>query len=202
LSRAPRAAVLLALAAALCACGDGASEWIGKLQAEPLYKRAETLRSSPACAAVPVEFGRTLPVPRRASGFSALFYPLQIAPSKSEALTPQYRVDFEADAAARPDRCAKIGSGAPASLGPAVPPGVSNKEYYRAAARVYAALPRVAELYRGGAAAPADRDALAGFYDAFSEIAEPGLGPNYYALNPDFWEWLRKAGGRSLARPS
>lgn len=150
---------------------------------------------------VPAEFGRSLPVPAKDGGYRILFYPLLVSPGKSEVLTPQFAAVLPADASAAA-RCEKIGRGPASSLGPGVNAGLSNADYYRAEAAVYAGLPRAAQLYRGGGAAASDQAALAAFVAAFQTIAEPGLIPSYYGLNPDFWEWLRKTAGTSLPKSS
>jgi hypothetical protein len=31
-------------------------------------------------------------------------------------------------------------------------------------------------------------------------MAEPALLPDYYRLNPEFWEWVRAAAGRSIPK--
>ena len=196
-----RLAALLLAGGLLAACKDSGDE-ADRLQADPLYQRVEKVRESASCAVlVPMEFGRSLPVPAREGGFKLLFYPLVTAPGKAEVLSPAFEAAF-----ARPggeDLCARIGSGKPRSLGQAVPAGLSQKDYYRAEMRLFSALGRTAELYlKGGALAAADKQAPADFLDAFQTLAEPGLLPDYYRLSPDFWEWLRRETGRSIAKPS
>lgn len=200
-SRLRRAACLAALAALAAACG-GADAWIDKLQADPLYRRAEKLRLNAPCSAlVPMEFGQTLPVPARGGQrYSVLYYPVSVSPGKSEAMSPVYSGDF-ARGAGEPDRCEKLGGGPPHSVGAPVPAGLSQKAYYKAAVTVYAGLDKAAALYgAGGTVADADKKALADFADAFTALAEPGLKADYYRQNPDFWEWLRREAGRSIPK--
>ncbi|NNN07371.1 MAG: hypothetical protein HKL90_15880 [Elusimicrobia bacterium] len=184
----------------LAACG-GIGSGVSQLQADPLYKAAEAVRAAPDCA-VASGLGRSLPVPAHGGGYAVLLYPVLISPSKSDALTPQYRADFAVDGPNAAARCVKIASGAALSLGPAVPPGVSNRDYYAAEASLFAVLPKLCERYRRGSPTALDREEASAFFDAFQRIAEPGLAPYYYRLNPEFWEWLRAAGGRSLAKPA
>ncbi len=198
----PRALAALAFAAATCACGRPHEDWVGRLQANDLYRRADAVRESPSCSKVlPTESGRTLPVPERAGGYAVLFYPVSVSPDRSDVSTPRYRAVFAPAATPAGDRCEPFNNGASRMLGPAVPPGVSNEDYYRAEARVFESLPRVSALYGAGAVAPADRPTLTKFFDAFTTIAEPGLAAYYYRLNPDFWEWLRTSGSHSLPKP-
>lgn len=203
MTRPIKTAFALALAAAVLSACRGSGEWIDKLQAEPLYLRARAARDRGTCAAlVPMEFGRTFPVPAKdGASFKTLYYPVTDPSGKAEIGTPVYEGRF-ARAASASDGCARIGAAAPRPLGPAVPPGLSRKGYDRAAAVLYASLDRAAALYaRGGAPAGADKQALTDYLDAFQTIAEPGLLPDYYRLNPDFWEWLRRETGRSIPKP-
>jgi hypothetical protein len=200
--RLPRASLLLGLA--LAAACRGTDYWVDKVQADPLYRRAEALRRAPACAAlVPMEFGRTFPVPARGAGesFTVLFYPLDAEPGRAAVLTPVFTGRF-ARAAGGPDDCARLPAAGPErDLGPAVPAGLSVTAYYRAEARLFSALDRAATLYFSGPAAAGDKAALADFANAFETLAEPGLLADYYRENPDFWEWLRREGGRSIPKP-
>lgn len=195
-----RAAVLSVGLAAAC---RGASAWQARLQAEPLYQRSQKLRESAACAKlVPMEFGETLPVPVEGGRFKVLFYPLFAAPGKSEALSPAFEGAFAPGDAGR-DVCAPLKENAPSSRGPAVPAGTSQTAYYRAEASFYASLAGAAELYAKGASAQdADKRKLGEFVDSFLAIAEPGLLPDYYRVNPGFWEWLRREAGRSIPKPA
>lgn len=198
---------LLALAsvAALAAC-KGSVDWVAKLQADPLYQRAEKLRDAPSCSkTVPMEFGRSFPVPLPGldGKFQVLYYPTVTSPGKSEVMSPRFAGTFtRGDAAA--DACSALPAelGRPSSHGPAVPAGVSMKEYYRAEATLFASLDKASALYaKGGAPSAEDKKALGDFMEAFTTLAEPGLKADYYRVNPDFWEWLRREGGRSLSKP-
>jgi hypothetical protein len=201
-SRAPRAALLLG--AVLAASCRGSGDGLDRLKSEPLYRRAEAVRSAPACSGlVPLEFGRTFPVPASGPGesFTVLFYPLAEDAGRVEALTPVFEARF-ARAADGADSCARLNPApAPRALGPAAPAGMSNADYYRAQARLFSSLDRAAVLYFSGKPAAADKAALADFSDAFAALAEPGLLPDYYRQNPGFWEWLRREGGRSIPKP-
>ena len=198
-----RRTAALAAAAGLCAACKGADYWSGRLRSDPLYQRAEKVRSSPSCSKiVPMEFGRTFPVPVAGKQFMVLFYPLFVSPGKSEAMTPAFSARFARDASGA-DACAPLIAPHARSLGSAVPAGLSMKAYYKADASLFASLDKTAALYfAGGSPAPADKAALGEFVDAFTTIAEPGLLPDYYAVNPDFWEWLRQEAGRSIPRPA
>jgi hypothetical protein len=197
-----RAAVLAAVAALAAAC-KGADYWSDRLQAEPLYRRAEQVRSSPSCAKlVPLEFGRTFPVPVAGKRFEVLYYPLFVSPGKSEAMTPAFAARFARDSSA-PDVCTPLAAAPARSLGRAVPAGLSMKAYYKADARLFASSDKTAALYFSGApASAADKAVLGEFVDAFTTIAEPGMRDYYYLINPDFWEWLRREAGKSLAAPA
>ena len=199
-----RAAAFAAAAVSLTAC-RGADYWASKLQADPLYQRSEQVRASASCSKlVPMEFGRTFPVPVKAgqAQFEVLFYPLFVSPGKSEAMSPSFQGRFArgTDAA---DACAPLPSGVPRSVGAPVPAGLSMKAYYKADAALFASLGRSADLYfAGGSSAAADKAVLVEFVDAFTTLAEPGLQADYYRVNPDFWEWLRREAGRSIPKPA
>jgi len=197
-----RAAALAALAA-LCAACKGAEYWESRLQADPLYLRAEKVRSSPSCSKlIPLEFGRTFPVPVGSKQFEVLYYPQFVSPGKSEAMSPAFKALFARDASA-PDVCTPLAAAAPRSVGAPVPAGLSMKAYYKADAALFASLDKTAALYfAGGAPAAADKAVLGDFVDSFSTLAEPGLLADYYRQNPAFWEWLRAATGRSIPKPA
>lgn len=198
-------APVLALSAAFAAACKGSDYWADRLGREPLYRRAEKVVESPSCSAmIPMEFGRSLPVPVRDAPrrFEVLYYPLTVAPGRSEARSPVFAARFSGETPAA-DVCRRLTNPGHDSLGPAVPPGLSNKEYYRAEAKLFSELDRVSALYlAGGTPAPADKAALAEYADAFLTLAEPGLLPDYYRANPDFWEWLRREAGRSIPKPA
>lgn len=46
----------------------------------------------------------------------------------------------------------------------------------------------------------ADADLARRYLDDFQIMAEPPLLPDYYRLNPAFWEWVRLAAGRSIPK--
>jgi hypothetical protein len=193
-------------AAVLCAACKGADYFTARLQADPLYQRADQVRSSPSCSKmIPMEFGRTFPVPDRgpAKQFEVLYYPLLTKPGKSEALSPLFQARFARDNAAA-DACAPLaGATPPHSVGAPVPAGLSMKAYYKADAALFASLDKTAALYfAGGSPAAADKAVLGDYVDAFTTLAEPGLLPDYYRQNPDFWEWLRREAGRSIPKPT
>ncbi|MDE2143492.1 MAG: hypothetical protein KGJ84_13885 [Elusimicrobia bacterium] len=192
--------VVLFLTAGLLAACKGASYWSDQVQADPLYQRSGKVRTGAACGKlVPMEFGQTVPIPVR-DGFKVLFYPTNTSPGRSEVQEPMFEGFFARDGAA-PDRCAKVAGAGSASRGPAVRPGVSQSEYYREEAQLYAALDKTAEMYvKGDPLSPESKKSLTDFLDAFAVIGEPGLTAEYYRASPDFWEWLRKEAGRSIPK--
>jgi len=166
-----------------------------------MYQRANQLRASAGCAAlVPMEFGQMLPVPTKSSGsFSVLFYPLESSPTHVEALTPVVEGIFGSGQEA--DSCAKIPAVKLRALGPPVPPGLSNADYYRQQECVFSTLGLVADAYwRGGEPNSAEKKQIVEFIRAFSAAAEPPLLPYYYRLNPDFWGWVEKQAGYSIPK--
>jgi hypothetical protein len=199
-----RAAALVA-AAGLCAACRGADYWTARLKSEALYRRAEEVRAGPSCSRmVPAEFGASVPVPIRDSQarFAVLYYPLFVSPGGSEAMAPAFEARFALDAPAG-DVCRPLPGGGGRSMGKLVSAGLSMKAYYKADATLFESLDKTAALYFAGRpATAADKPFLGDFVDAFMTLAEPGLLPEYYRANPDFWEWLRREAGRSIPKPA
>ena len=198
-----RASLALALLAAGLAAYQDAGKRMDRLDADPLHRRAEQVRGGASCSAmVPLEFGSGFPVPARGGGYELFFYPLKTSSDASEAATPIARAHFTMSGAPSSDLCVRV-KGLPSPAGPALRRGLSQAEYYRDAAGVYEGLRKASELYaKGAAAGPADRAALAALARDFRAVAEPGLLPDYYRANPDFWEWLRREGGDSIPKPA
>jgi hypothetical protein len=198
-----RLIVLASLGTGLIAC-QGAGNWQAKLDAEPLYQRANALRQSPSCRRlVYLEYGHSFPVPSRGSEdrFSVLFYPIIVAPGKSVVVTPAVIGSFAPRAG--DETCVALSTANLRALGPAVPSGISGVRYYQVAFALYSSLPRVARLYRKGLKlGSAERKDVQALADAFLGLAEPPLLAEYYRLNPEFWEWLRQNAGRSLPGPA
>ena len=196
---------MLALMLSFAAC-RGAGYWMDRLQAQPLYQRANAVRASSACSRlIPVEFGRTFPVPVRRDGrpfYGELFYPAAVSPGAADISAPT-AAGFFAARAPQEDLCVGLPSGATLPERVAAAAGLSAARRYRLESRLYERLERVGELYfRGGSVTPQERQALVDYADAFRAVAEPVLLPDYYRLNSDFWEWLRREAGRSIPKPS
>jgi hypothetical protein len=192
----------LVLCAGLLAACRGAAYWQDRLQSDPLYQRAQKLREGASCGKlVPMEFGQTLPVPVRAGGrFKVLFYPLVSSPGKATALSPAYEGTF-ARVGAESDVCAPLAGATPSPRGPAVPQGLSQSNYYRAESNLFAALDKTAALYaKGDPLLDAEKKDLRDYADSLLTVAEPGLLADYYRVNPEFWEWLRRECGRSIPK--
>lgn len=193
------------LAAGLVAC-KGSGYWMDRLDDNPARRRADEVRRGAACAKViPIEHGRSLPVPvpvHGASRLAVLFYPAASEPGHSSVLSPSAKAEFSLDGP-EADRCAKLDGGGARALGAGAPEGLSMAAYYRAQLAIYESLPRTAALYaRGGDPGAEGRKSLQAYANGFLKAAEPGLRAEYYRLNPGFWEWLRKETGRSLPAPS
>jgi hypothetical protein len=198
--------LLLLAAAALAAC-EGSSYWSGRLRANTLYQRTNALKISGPCAAlVPLEYEYTFPVPLDPSEktLEVLFYaqtPERYAP-RYEIVTPQYAAVFNLDTTSE-DRCFALHPERLDELGPATPPPYFKTAYARRTFQTYDSLQKTCALYFGRQALePKDRKILGEFADSFQKVAEPVLLPRYYRINPDFWEWLRREGGRSIPKPA
>jgi hypothetical protein len=63
---------------------------------------------------------------------------------------------------------------------------------------LYAALEKVSGAYFVGNKDDAARAAALAYFDRFTFLAEPGLRPFYYQLNPGFWNWIEALTGKKL----
>lgn len=63
---------------------------------------------------------------------------------------------------------------------------------------LYVLTERVAGYYSGGRELSVEGKRVVGDYsDAFLFLSSPGHAKSYLALNPDFWAWVEKNGGRA-----
>ena len=75
------------------------------------------------------------------------------------------------------------------------------RQLNRAEVRLYESLEPAAALYLKGAPVdPAQRRILADYAEAVQTLVASPMLPYYYRQNPDFWEWLRREGGRSIPK--
>jgi len=195
---------LLVSVAALAAC-KGSSYWMGRLAANHLRQNARALRHCPDCVkSVPIEFGETYPVPvRDGSGghFQVLYFPAKFTPSSCTMASPVYAGEFSLDAPAA-NKCSSLNPKEIEPLGSCMPPGLSMTKVNRTETQLYESLEPAAALYfKGTPVGPQDRKLLGDYVDAMATLVVPGMLPYYYRQNPDFWEWLRKEGGRSIPAP-
>lgn len=192
-----KAALFCGCVAFFSAC-KGSGYWMEQLDANPLHQSVIRIRASPICARlVPMEFTESLPIPAhgRDGGFFKLLFYRSIAPkNSSSALTPIFEGIFAANGPEK-DGCIILSMG----MINTASTDLSLSAYYQAKTQFYASLERVAPLYFNRTTlTPQDVKTLAEFVDLFEKAAEPGLMPNYYQLNPDFWEWVRANAGRSI----
>jgi hypothetical protein len=153
---------------------------------------------------VPMEFGRTYPVPApdgKPGRFQVLFYPSRFSPGDCAMASPAFAGEFSVDAPAE-DRCRKLDVKELEPLGRCMPEGITMTKRSRAEAVLFESLEPAAALYaKGGEASAQDRRTLAAYVDSVETLVTPPMRAYYYRQNPAFWEWLRKNGGRSLTPP-
>lgn len=195
---------LLALAFVLAACGQSARDAEDRLHADALFRGADAVAYSPSCSQIiPLEDGRTLPVPSagvKGAAFRIAYFHPRDRMKTYHARPPEIEASFSLDAKV-PAECRALPPAPDEDLGAAVPQGVSQARYLKAMADYYAAAPEVAAAYGTGAApTEAQRFEARGLLADFRTAAEPGLLPYYYRLNPDFWEWLRRTVGDSIPK--
>jgi hypothetical protein len=195
---------MLALAACLAAC-KGSSYWQERLAASGLHQRAQQVRHCADCLkSVPIEFGETYPVPVRDAQrghFQVLYFPARFSPSHCTMASPVFAGEFSLDAAAA-DRCFNLQPKTIEPLGSCMPSGLSMTKVSRAEARLFESLDPAAALYfKGSPVGPQERKLLTDYIEAVETLVVPAMLPYYYRQNPDFWEWLRKEGGKSIPTP-
>lgn len=182
----------------------GSQDWASRFELNPLSEGVIKLRGSPDCSRwIPLQWVSSIPIPFRdqsGQGFKLLFYPTTVeAGTPSIALTPTV-AGFFTQGPNPIERCEKLPIKTLETLGRAVPPGFSSlRALDQEKTMTYEALEAVAPLYfQKSPLSPEEVKKLGGFANHFKALAEPGLWPYYYRLNPDFWEWLRKEAGKSI----
>ena len=152
------------------------------------------------CASVAAqEWPASRPVPADGAGgrrFKIFFYPL----SGGRMAGPMAEAVLDADAGAAVE-CRSL---------PGVPKDVAGSRWApeAMAMSVPAFEAKAAELdqlteeaaaaYAARRAPTADADLARRYLAAFMGMAEPSFLPDYYRLNPAFWEWVRAAAGQSI----
>jgi len=151
-----------------------------------------------------MEWPPTWPVPLGSSRFKILFYPLTGTPDAEPRLySPSAQAVLDVESG-KPLNCGPL-PGSVKELSrrrwPRAMDQVGVKEFMELADKLYARTEAVAQAYAPGGV-PAARDSAAAreYLQLFESLAEPDLLPFYYRMNPDFWEWVRKAAGRSIPK--
>lgn len=165
-------------------------------------------RFAPPCRRlVAQEWPAGLPVPDDAATgrrFKIFFYPLIGSPGTAPRLV-QPTADAVVDADAGTSVVCRARPGLPGNLtGARWTPQAAALDADAFDAKI-AELDRLTELIAPVYAArrpptAADADLARRYASLFETMAEPPLLPDYYRLNPAFWEWVRAAAGRSLPR--
>jgi hypothetical protein len=200
-----RPILLAACALAAAACGSKSAAPAPK---PALADAVRAARFGPPCRRlVALEWPAGLPVPDAgATGrrFKLFFYPLAGSPGTPTRLaTPSAEAVVDADAGAAIE-CRAL---------PYTPRDFAGPRWTAAASALDADVfdAKVAELDRlteivapvyAARRAPtaADADLARRYLALFETMAEPALLPDYYRLNPEFWEWVRAAAGRSIPK--
>lgn len=194
----------LILLAALTACG--------KPPAAPVSLGAalKKVPRSPLCAqSLPSDWVSSWPVPTgRADGaeYAVLYYGLDRRALDASGL-PTIRVTRPRGSAVFTTD-GKVSACAAAAGDPAEPlkgeryreavMRMEEEQYDRASAKLLALTEKAAAAY---ATKKADKAVLAAYWEQFRLMAEPALWPDYYKLQPAFWEWLAREHGESLPAP-
>ncbi len=161
--------------------------------------------AGPCASVVAVEWPMSRAVPlsgTRPGRYKIFFYPLSGSPGKPPRLaTPAAEAVVDVDAGA-PVECRRV---------PGVPKDVAPPRWSPAASALSdedfsAKSDELDRLTEDAAAAysarRADADLARRYLADFELLAEPAYLGDYYRLNPDFWEWVRGAAGRSIPKPA
>jgi hypothetical protein len=196
-----RSAAACALVAAACGRPAPPQGTGGKLEAALRGARA----GGPCRAVVAMEWPASRPVPLDGANgrhFKIFFYPLSGAPGTAPRLaSPAAEAVVDADAGA-PIECRAL-PGIPKDLtAPRWTPEAVSMTVAAFEAKT-ADLDRLTEDVSAVYATrrpptAADVDLARRYLAAFVQMAEPPFMPDYYRLNPAFWEWLRGVAGRSI----
>jgi hypothetical protein len=193
------------IAAALIACGCAGGGPSVPVSVK-LKNAVESAQKRPPCSTrVPAEWAASWPVPSGsgATSFKVLFYPLEGNPEAGPRLSSP-GAEAVVDAA--------DGRVASCDLLKTPPVEISKRrwsakverlgmsEFEQKADRLLSLTEIAGRAYAAGAK-PEDAPLLKAYAEAFNELAEPDLKPDYYRLNPAFWDWLRGAAGDSLPKP-
>jgi len=169
-----------------------------------LQRAVASARSLPPCdATVPMEWPASWPIPAKEIGkFKIFFYPLRAAETDSpEVYSPAAEASIDA-AQGTPISCGLTPSSSTQlskTRWPAATAGLNLKDFEARARRLYDRTEAMAALYDGRRNLSAlEKRSVQEFLELFESLAEPALLSDYYRLNPDFWEWLRTAAGRSI----
>jgi hypothetical protein len=189
-----------ALLVALLTAGCSPDRTLGSLA-----QAFEGLQRAPLCSQnLPMDWVSTWPVPLAAPGqYAVLFYALDRKAQDNSGL-PRVR-PTEPRGHAVFDTSGKVtecGSN-PVDLVPLeserYPPEAMDLEedaFDAATAKLLQLSDAVGAAYQRKAAV--DKKTLAAYWSQFQLLGEPAMRPDYYKLNPAFWEWLRRENGASL----
>jgi len=176
--------------------------------ARPLADLVRGARFDVSCRRlVAAEWPASLPVPLdSASGrrFGIFFYPLPSEPrSPLHLIAPTAEAVVDAALGATVE--CRVATAAPRELaGPRWTPEAAALDadaFDAKVAELDALAESVASVYAARRApTAADADLARRYLALFELMAEPPYRADYYRLNPDFWEWLRAAAGRSIPR--
>ncbi len=183
---------------------------LGRKPATSLHQAAGSAWfRSPCDKVVGGSWPYAFPIPSNAPGgrkFKLFFYMIEGNPgSQPKVYSPGAEAELDADTGI-PTYCSPWPTPAvylPGRRWPEATKGMGVWKLEKAHAKLFDRTEMVGEIY--AAKRPSNsKDAAAAkdFLDLFEKCAEPLLLPYYYDLNPDFWEWLRTAAGRSIPKPA
>ncbi len=169
---------------------------------------SETIRGAraggPCSAFVAVEWPEGFPVPAEASQgrrFKIFFYPMSDFPGEPRIASPaaEALLDIETGTAASCARTPEKPKELPGGRWPAALNDVGAFPLHALIKKLHDRTEAVAVVYGAASApSPAGVETAKDYIRLFKMTAEPSLLPDYYRLNPAFWEWLRGTAGDSI----
>ncbi len=168
----------------------------------------ETIHGShaggPCASVVAMEWPEGFPVPAEASQgrrFKIFFYPMSDAPGEPTFYTPaaEALLDIETGKVLSCERTLEKPKKLPQGRWPDAIKDVGAFPMHALIKKLHDRTEAVAAVYGSESApTPAGVETAKDYIRLFKMNAEPSLLPDYYRLNPSFWEWLRVTAGDSI----
>ncbi|MGA3174404.1 MAG: hypothetical protein ABSE25_08290 [Syntrophorhabdales bacterium] len=158
---------------------------------------------------IPMEWPASWPVPtggKKGAEFKIFFYPIpgrKVPDAEFRIYAPQAEatLDIRDGSVTRHGRYGGPKKEISSKRWPDELSNISMEEFEKLEDRLYKATEEVAVIYAAGRRpTPAEGRRIQTYGKLFLKMCEPALRPYYYALNPDFFDWLGKCGAPTIGR--